>query len=158
MHLFHPHSFSPVLGTGQAGPSIQYSVLGPSLQERHWGAAACPEKTSGAGEESGAHQEQLREMGVVLLLEKRNLRGDLISFHDYFERICIQVGVSLFSQETSVRMTGSQGRFRLDIMKNFSMERLGKHCNRLFREVIESPSLGVFKNHMHVAFEDLVYW
>lgn len=37
------------------------------------------------------------------------------------------MGVSLFSQETSVRMTGSQGRFRLDTMKNFSMERVGKH-------------------------------
>jgi len=71
------------------------------------------------------------------------------------------VGVGLFSQVTSNRVRGNglklhQGKFRLDIGKNFFTERVIKHWNRIPREVVESPSLELFKRCVGMALWNLV--
>ncbi|KGL96015.1 hypothetical protein N301_04908, partial [Charadrius vociferus] len=49
-----------------------------------------------------------------------------------------------------------EGRFKLNIRKKFLTSRVVRHWNRLPREVVEAPSLEVFKARLDVALGNLV--
>ena len=112
------------------------------------------------GMEHLSYEERLRELGLFSL-EKRRLRGNLIVAFQYLEGAYKKDGDRLFNKACCdwTRANGfklKEGRFRLDIRKNFVMIRMVRHWNRLPREVVDAPSLEVFKARLNGALSNLI--
>ncbi|GAB0196101.1 hypothetical protein GRJ2_002075400 [Grus japonensis] len=111
------------------------------------------------GLEHLSYEDRLRELGLFSL-EKRQLRGDLIAAFQG-EGACRKDGEGLFMRECSDRTRGNgiklkESPFKLDVRKEFFTVRVVRPWHRLPREVVEAPSLEVFKARLDGALGNVV--
>ncbi|KAF7247676.1 Band 4.1-like protein 4B [Varanus komodoensis] len=100
------------------------------------------------------YEARLRELGLFSL-EKRRLRGDMLTTYRYVRGCHMEMGRDLFFP-AKVGRTRSNGaklrepRFHLDARKHFLTVRTLRVWNGLPQEVIEAPLVRVFKDRLDV--------
>ena len=105
-------------------------------------------------------EDRLKDLGLFSM-EKRRLQGDLIAAFQYLKGAYKQKGSKPFERVDTSRTRGNgfkvkEGRFRLDVRGKFFTRRVVRCWSGLPREVVDAPSLEVFKARLDGALCNLV--
>ncbi|KFV73955.1 hypothetical protein N307_13654, partial [Dryobates pubescens] len=105
-------------------------------------------------------EDRLKELGLFSL-EQRRLQGDLIVAFQDLKGAYKKAGEGLLRISGGDRTRGNGmklevGRFRLDMRRKFFTMSVVKPWNGLSREVVEAPSLEVFKTRLDEALASLM--
>ena len=135
---------------------------GPAIQKGCGQAGRGPEKGHQDDQRTGKlpYEDRLGELGLFSL-EKRRLRGDLITMYQYLRGSYKEDGDSLFTRSPMerTRENGHKlllGRFRSDTKGKFFTLRTINHWNNLPREVVDSATLDNFKSRLDRVLGHLV--
>ena len=106
-----------------------------------------------------SYEERLRELGFFLAW--RRLRGDLRNASKFLQGGCQEGGARLFPVVPSDRTRGNghklkPRKFQLNMRNNFPL-RVTEPWPRLPREVVESPSLEIFKTSLDAVLCSLLW-
>jgi len=106
------------------------------------------------------YEDRLRKLGLFSL-GKRRRWDDLIAAFHYLKGAYKQEGSELFERVDNSRTRGNgfklkEGRFRLGIRGKFFTRSVVSCWNGLSREVVDAPSLKVFKARLDGALGNLV--
>jgi len=149
------------IGAGQASAGVLCPVLIPTIQKRYSLKRVQRRATKMIkGLENLLCKERLRGLGLFSL-KKTRLGGNLITVLQYLKDICTGSGGSLFTR-SHVEETRGNGyklqweRFHLRIRKTFLTVRAINHWNNLPRDVVESPSLEVFRMRLDRVLDNLI--
>ncbi|RMC07026.1 hypothetical protein DUI87_16479 [Hirundo rustica rustica] len=104
--------------------------------------------------------EELKELGLFSL-EKKRLRGDLITLYNFLKGGCNSWELISFSRQQLTEREGAvsgciKGNIGWTLGKSFFTERAIKYWYSLPGEVVESPSLDVFRTRLDVALGAMI--
>ncbi|PKU49553.1 hypothetical protein llap_106 [Limosa lapponica baueri] len=107
-----------------------------------------------------SYDDRQREL-ELFSLEKRRLQGDVIVAFQYLKGACKRDGEGSFMKDCIESRRGNSfklkvGRYRSDVRKKFFTVRVVRLWNRLPKEVLDAPSLEVFKTRLDLALSNLV--
>ncbi|GAB0181377.1 hypothetical protein GRJ2_000603000 [Grus japonensis] len=102
------------------------------------------------GQDHLPYEERLKELGISTLPRGDKAWGNLITVFQYLKGGYKEDRGSLITRSHMEKTKGNgyklhQERFHLDIRNNIFTVRTINHWNNLPRDVVESPSLEVFK-------------